>query len=55
MTAQSEIGHGIARRMCERSMERARQCGFRAKQFNFVESANERAVKPWSDVGCVTW
>jgi ribosomal protein S18 acetylase RimI-like enzyme len=37
--------------MCEHSLERARAGGFRAMQFNFVVSANERAVKLWQGLG----
>ena len=44
--AQScEVGRGIARAMCLHSLERAKERGFRAMQFNFVVSTNERAVK----------
>jgi ribosomal protein S18 acetylase RimI-like enzyme len=51
VTAASAQGRGIARRMCLHSLERARERGFRAMQFNFVVSTNERAVKLWSDLG----
>ena len=40
-----------ARRMCAHSLERARQCGFRAMQFNFVVGTNERAVRLWQSFG----
>jgi ribosomal protein S18 acetylase RimI-like enzyme len=49
-SAQAE-GRGIARAMCRHSLERALQTGFRAMQFNFVVSTNERAVKLWLDLG----
>ena len=39
------MGCGVARAMCAHSLERARQRGFRAMQFNFVVSTNERAVR----------
>ena len=44
--------------MCVHSLERARARGFRAMQFNFVVSANERAVRTWeaygfAKVGCL--
>ena len=51
MTAEAATGRGIARRMCEHSMDRARQRGFRAMQFNFVVGTNERAVKLWTGLG----
>jgi ribosomal protein S18 acetylase RimI-like enzyme len=37
--------------MCLHSLERAKERGFRAMQFNFVVSTNERAVKLWVDLG----
>jgi L-amino acid N-acyltransferase YncA len=42
---------GIASSMCEHSMETARAAGFRAMQFNFVVSTNERAVRLWQRHG----
>lgn len=51
MTAQHATGHGIARAMCLHSLDVARQGGFRAMQFNFVVSTNERAVRLWSSLG----
>lgn len=50
-TAQDATGRGIAQTMCEDSLERARQQGFRAMQFNFVVSTNERALRLWSRCG----
>jgi ribosomal protein S18 acetylase RimI-like enzyme len=51
MTARDAGGRGVGRRMCEHSLERARVRGFRAMQFNFVISSNERAVHLWKSVG----
>jgi len=51
MTARGSEGRGIARAMCIHSMERARERGFRAMQFNFVVSTNERAVHLWQSLG----
>ncbi len=51
VTAAGAEGRGIARAMCLHSLERARERGFRAIQFNFVVSTNERAVKLWKDLG----
>lgn len=51
MTAANAMGRGIARAMCEHSMTRARQRGFRAMQFNFVVSTNARAVGLWESLG----
>ncbi len=47
MTAINETGRGVARAMCAHSLDRARERRFRAMQFNFVVSANERAVRLW--------
>jgi len=51
VTGAAAQGRGIARAMCLHSLERAKQRGFRAMQFNFVVSTNERAVKLWSSLG----
>ncbi|PWB94907.1 GNAT family N-acetyltransferase [Methylosinus sporium] len=51
MTRGSAAGRGVARRMCEHSLEHARSRGYRAMQFNFVVSANERAVRLWRSSG----
>ena len=51
MTAAEATGKGIAARMCKHSLETARQAGFRAMQFNFVVSANIRAVALWERMG----
>jgi len=51
VTAAATQGRGIARAMCLHSLERAKERGFRAMQFNFVVSTNERAVKLWLSLG----
>ena len=51
MTAPEASGRGVARTMCLHSLERAKARGFRAMQFNFVVSANERAVRLWQSLG----
>jgi ribosomal protein S18 acetylase RimI-like enzyme len=51
MTAPQATGRGVARAMCAHSLERARERGFRAMQFNFVVSTNERAVRLWQSFG----
>ncbi|MEO8300440.1 MAG: GNAT family N-acetyltransferase, partial [Rhizomicrobium sp.] len=47
MTATAAAGKGVARRMCQHSLEHARLRGYKAMQFNFVVSTNERAVRLW--------
>ena len=54
VTAQAAQGRGIARAMCLHSLERAKQRDFRAMQFNFVVSTNERAIKLWTSLGFET-
>jgi ribosomal protein S18 acetylase RimI-like enzyme len=50
-TGQHAQGKGIARAMCEHSMDHARNRGFRAMQFNFVIASNVRAVALWQRMG----
>lgn len=42
---------GVAAAMCEHSQVEAVRMGFRAMQFNFVVSSNERAVALWQRLG----
>ena len=51
MTAPAAEGRGVARAMLEHSLDRARTRAFRAMQFNFVVSTNERAIKTWQAYG----
>jgi ribosomal protein S18 acetylase RimI-like enzyme len=51
VTAPNATGRGIARAMCAHSLERARERGFLAMQFNFVISSNERAIRLWESFG----
>jgi len=51
ITAPAATGKGVARAMCAHSLEHAKSCGFRAMQFNFVVSTNERAVRLWKSFG----
>jgi ribosomal protein S18 acetylase RimI-like enzyme len=37
--------------MCLHSLDHARSSGYRAMQFNFVVSTNERAVRLWQSLG----
>jgi L-amino acid N-acyltransferase YncA len=54
MTRASAIGRGVARSMCQHSLEYAKSRGYRAMQFNFVVSTNERAVRLWQSMGFET-
>lgn len=51
MTSPSASGRGVARAMCRHSLDYARERGFRAMQFNFVVSTNDRAVRLWASMG----
>jgi ribosomal protein S18 acetylase RimI-like enzyme len=51
ITRASATGRGVARRMCEHSLAYAASQGYRAMQFNFVVSTNERAVRLWQSLG----
>ncbi len=51
MTAAESTGKGVARGMCEHSLAYAKSKGFRAVQFNFVVSTNDRAVRLWESLG----
>jgi ribosomal protein S18 acetylase RimI-like enzyme len=51
MTRASATGRGVARSMCEHSLTYAKSRGYRAMQFNFVVSTNERAVRLWQSMG----
>ena len=54
MTSVRAVGRGLARAMCAHSLETARARGFRAMQFNFVVSTNQRAVRIWQSFGFET-
>ena len=51
MTRTTAVGRGVARSMCQHSLAHARERGYRAMQFNFVVSTNERAVRLWQSLG----
>jgi ribosomal protein S18 acetylase RimI-like enzyme len=51
MTSAAATGRGVARLMCKHSLDEAKAHGYRAMQFNFVVSSNERAVRLWESLG----
>ena len=51
MTSPTARGRGVARAMLEHSLAHARARGYRAMQFNFVVSTNERAIAIWLAYG----
>jgi len=42
---------GIGRAMAIHCLDNARRLGYRAMQFNFVVSTNERAIRLWQEIG----
>ena len=54
MVSAKASGRGLATKMCEHSQQVAVQLGYKAMQFNFVASSNERAVKLWNRLGFET-
>lgn len=54
MTHENASGRGIARRMCEHSLNYARLRGYKGMQYNFVVSTNERAIHLWQSLGFKT-
>ncbi|MDC7677577.1 GNAT family N-acetyltransferase [Asticcacaulis machinosus] len=54
MTAAQATGKGVARAMCQHSLEVAKDMSFAAMQFNFVVSTNSRAVALWHGLGFQT-
>lgn len=51
MVGAAAAGRGVARSMAAHSFDQARAHGYRAMQFNFVVSSNERAVRLWQSLG----
>lgn len=51
VTAAEAVGRGVAGALCAHSLDQARARGFRAMQFNFVVSTNERAMALWQRLG----
>jgi L-amino acid N-acyltransferase YncA len=51
MVAPDAEGAGVGRRMAEHCLSEARRMGFRAMQFNFVVSTNNRAIPLWDQLG----
>jgi ribosomal protein S18 acetylase RimI-like enzyme len=51
ISASEARGRGVARQMCEHSLNYARSCGFKGMQFNFVVSTNAPAIRLWTSLG----
>lgn len=51
VVAQPCRGEGIGSRLCQHSLQAARQLGFRAMQFNLVVSSNTAGIRCWERNG----
>jgi len=51
MVAPKFQNKGIGRKMCEYSLSKAKEIGYKAMQFNFVVKSNVSAVKLWQKLG----
>jgi len=51
MVAPEARRGGVGRAMAEHSLERARERGFRAMQYNLVVSTNTGAIRLWQEMG----
>ena len=51
MVSEAARGKGVASQMCQHSMRRAKELGYKAMQFNFVVSTNEGAIRLWQKLG----
>ena len=54
VTSLAAQGRGVARKMLDHALETAKELGYRAMQFNFVVSTNDRAVATWHRAGFET-
>jgi L-amino acid N-acyltransferase YncA len=53
MVSEKARGRGLGRTLGEHCLDRARQVGYRAMQFNAVISTNTVAVKLWRSLGFI--
>jgi GNAT superfamily N-acetyltransferase len=51
MVVPKARGRGLARLLCEHSLETVRRLGYSAMQFNFVVATNTSAVRVWERCG----
>ena len=51
MVSGEARGRGVATALCEHSQATALALGYKAMQFNFVVSTNEKAVRLWQKLG----
>lgn len=51
MVAPAARGQGIATRLCQHSLQVARELGYQAMQFNSVVATNTGAIRLWQTLG----
>jgi L-amino acid N-acyltransferase YncA len=51
IVAEAARGKGVASNMCKHAQSQALALGFKAMQYNFVVSTNERAIRLWKKHG----
>ncbi|WP_439638191.1 GNAT family N-acetyltransferase [Spirulina sp.] len=51
MVAPAARGRGVATRLCQHSLQVARELGYKAMQFNSVVATNTGAVRLWERLG----
>ena len=51
MVAEAARGRGVGRALCEHSLRKARELGYRLMQFNQVVATNLGAVHLWQELG----
>jgi L-amino acid N-acyltransferase YncA len=51
MVDPTAAGRGTGRRLAEAVIDRAREAGYEAMQFNAVVATNERAIRLWHSMG----
>jgi ribosomal protein S18 acetylase RimI-like enzyme len=51
MVAQNHTGRGIGKKMCQFSIQKAKEIGYDGMQFNIVIKSNHNAVHLWLNLG----
>jgi len=51
MVAPACRHQGVGKQLCQHAIEQARQAGYKAMQFNFVVSSDEKTIRLWQSLG----
>lgn len=43
--------HGVGKLLCQHAIEQARTAGYKAMQFNFIVSSDEKTIRMWQSLG----